>query len=159
VYKVLRVHDVSVCSSRNVVLFRGACSVKELVRGQQGTRTVLRKRNGKEYCLWDYVTYLSSWHLPAGWISTAITFSSFLHPRDTLSPGVPKNFPYHRFGTTNSIHVLLLSSVMPCQATSMVVVHVASGTRDILVFWAAWPRPWATPYIIPNSPLHNRFSF
>jgi hypothetical protein len=21
----------------------------------------------------------------------------------------------------------------------MVVVHVASGTRDILVFWAAWP--------------------
>ena len=29
---------------------------------------------------------------------------------------------------------------------SMVVVHVASGTRDILVFWAAWPRLWATPY-------------
>jgi hypothetical protein len=28
----------------------------------------------------------------------------------------------------------------------MVVVHVASGTRDILVFWAAWPRLWATPY-------------
>ena len=26
---------------------------------------------------------------------------------------------------------------------SMVVVHVASGTRDILVFWAAWPRLWA----------------
>jgi hypothetical protein len=34
--------------------------------------------------------------------------------------------------------------VMPCQAMSMVVVHVASGTRDILVFWAVgrgyWPR-------------------
>jgi hypothetical protein len=29
---------------------------------------------------------------------------------------------------------------------SMVVVHVASGTRDILVFWAAWPRLWATLY-------------
>jgi hypothetical protein len=28
----------------------------------------------------------------------------------------------------------------------MVTVHVASGTRNILVFWAAWPRPWATPY-------------
>src|ERR1700733_1208887 len=25
-------------------------------------------------------------------------------------------------------------------------VYVASGTRDILVFWAAWPRLWATPY-------------
>jgi hypothetical protein len=29
---------------------------------------------------------------------------------------------------------------------STVVVHIASGTRDILVFWAAWPRLWATPY-------------
>jgi hypothetical protein len=36
--------------------------------------------------------------------------------------------------------------VMPCQTMSMVVVHVASGTRDILVFWAAWPRLWATLY-------------
>jgi hypothetical protein len=36
--------------------------------------------------------------------------------------------------------------VMPCQAMSMVVVHVASGTRDILIFWATWPRLWATPY-------------
>jgi hypothetical protein len=39
--------------------------------------------------------------------------------------------------------------VMPCQAMSVVVVHVASGTRDILVFWAAWPRLWATPYSMP----------
>jgi hypothetical protein len=44
-------------------------------------------------------------------------------------------------------------SVMPCQAMSMVVVHVASGTRDILVFWAAWPRLWATPYSFPSLPL------
>ena len=39
-------------------------------------------------------------------------------------------------------------SVMPCQTMSMVVVHVASGTRDILVFWAAWPRLLATPYTL-----------
>jgi hypothetical protein len=30
--------------------------------------------------------------------------------------------------------------VMLCQAMSMVMVHVASETRDILVFWAAWSR-------------------
>jgi hypothetical protein len=36
---------------------------------------------------------------------------------------------------------------------SMVVVHVASGTRDILVFWAVWPRLWATPYFAFTSPL------
>jgi hypothetical protein len=28
----------------------------------------------------------------------------------------------------------------------MAVVHVASSTRDILVFSAAWPRLWATLY-------------
>jgi hypothetical protein len=33
----------------------------------------------------------------------------------------------------------------------MVVVHVASGTRDILVFWAPWPRLWATPYTDPGD--------
>jgi hypothetical protein len=25
------------------------------------------------------------------------------------------------------------------------------GTRDILVFWAAWPRPWATLYDVTYS--------
>jgi hypothetical protein len=43
--------------------------------------------------------------------------------------------------------------VMPCQTMSMVVVHVASGTRDILAFWAAWPRLWATLY---NGLLNDR---
>jgi hypothetical protein len=30
-----------------------------------------------------------------------------------------------------------LCHAMPCQAMSMGVVHIASGTRNILVFWAA----------------------
>jgi hypothetical protein len=37
----------------------------------------------------------------------------------------------------------------------MVMVHVASGTRDILVFWAAWLRLWATPYTIMTGMIRN----
>jgi hypothetical protein len=48
------------------------------------------------------------------------------------------------------------ATVMPCQTMSMVVVHIASGTRDILVFWAVWPRLWATPY---SYPLFHRGMF
>jgi hypothetical protein len=48
-------------------------------------------------------------------------------------------------GYSLSVRILLLvvaSTWLSChvKAMSMVVVHVASGTRDILVFWAAWPR-------------------